>query len=133
VRGDDLAKLLLRVTLGVLILFHGYAKIVRFHDYAPDLVARAGLPRPLGYLVYAGEVLGPLLLIAGAWTRPAALLVVLNMVVAFLLVHTRQVFTLASTGGWALELQCMYFTSALAIALLGAGRFSVGGISGRWN
>jgi putative oxidoreductase len=130
---DDLAKLLLRVTLGGLVLFHGFAKIVRFHDYAPNLVSRAGWPSELGYLVYAGEVVAPLMLILGLWTRPAALIVAINMTVAFLLVHTHQFFTLASTGGWALELQCMYFVTALVIALLGAGRHSVGGTAGRWN
>jgi len=133
VRGDDLAKFLLVVTLGGLILFHGFAKIDRFHDYAPNLVAKAGLPSALGYLVYVGEVLAPLLLILGLWTRPAALLVAINMIVAFLLVHTRQVFTLSNTGGWALELQAIYFITAVAVALLGAGRYSLAGSGGRWN
>ena len=41
--------------------------------------------------------------------------------------------TLANTGGWALELQAMFLAAALAVALLGAGRLSVGGISGKWN
>jgi putative oxidoreductase len=40
---------------------------------------------------------------------------------------------MGKTGGWALELQGFYFFTALAVALLGAGRYSMGGISGRWN
>jgi len=131
--GEDLGKFLLRATLGGLILFHGFAKIVRFQEFAPNLVAKAGFPPALGYLVYVGEVVAPALLILGLWTRPAALIVVINMVVAFLLVHTRQVLTLSPSGGWALELQAMYFMTALVVALLGAGRFSVGGAAGRWN
>ena len=53
--------------------------------------------------------------------------------VALLLVHTSQFFTLNNTGGWALELQAMYLGAALAVALLGAGRYSLGGATGRFN
>ncbi|MDB5960196.1 MAG: GntR family transcriptional regulator, partial [Massilia sp.] len=75
----------------------------------------------------------PLFILAGLFTRAAALVVAINMIVAVLLVHTSQLFTLNETGGWALELQGMYFFSAVAIALLGAGRYSVGGVNGRYN
>ena len=34
-------------------------------------------------------------------------------------------------GGWALELQGMYFFAAIALALLGAGRYSIGGRAGK--
>ncbi len=129
----DLAKLLLRVGLGVLILLHGIAKIAGGAGGIAGMVGRAGLPEALGYLVYVGEVLAPLLLIVGAWTRPAALVVAVNMLVAVLLVHTREMFTLTKNGGWALELQGMYLIAALAVALLGAGRYSAGGRDGRWN
>ena len=54
-------------------------------------------------------------------------MIAINMVVAVMLAHAHQVFTLSKTGGWALELQGMSFFAALAIALLGAGRLSMGG------
>jgi len=41
-----------------------------------------------------------------------------NMVVAVALAHTAQVFTLGTTGGWALELQGLYIFGSVAIALL---------------
>ena len=94
---------------------------------------KAGLPGPLGYFVYVGEVLAPLLLIAGLWTRAAAALVAINMVVAVYLLHIPELFTLSKGGGWALELQGFYFFTALAVMLLGAGRFSAGGAGGRFN
>jgi putative oxidoreductase len=50
-----------------------------------------------------------------------------------LLVHSAQLGELTRTGGWALELQGFYFFTAFAIALLGAGRFSVGGKKGTLN
>lgn len=130
---SDLGKLVLRLTLGVLMLLHGVAKITAGPAAILGLVANTGLPAALGYLVYVGEVAAPLLLIVGLWTRPAALVVAINMVVAVLLVHTGELTELTANGGWALELQGFYLFTAVAIALLGAGRFSVGGDQGTMN
>jgi putative oxidoreductase len=129
----DLAKLLLRVALGMLILLHGIAKLQGGPDFVLGAVARMGLPAQFGYLVYVGEVLAPLLLIVGYLTRAAALVVAINMVFAVWLVHVPELFTLSKTGGWALELQGMYLMAAIVVALLGAGRYSLGGTSARWN
>ena len=130
---QDLGKLVLRVALGVLILLHGIAKLIGGPGFILDVVTKAGLPSALAYGVYIGEVLAPLLLIVGAWTRLAAIIIVVNMLFALYLVHAADMFTLSKTGGWALELQGMYLFSAIAVALLGAGRYSMGGHDGRWN
>ena len=130
---EDFGKLILRVTLSALILFHGLSKVVGGVGFITGMVAKAGLPPAVGYLVYVGEVIAPLLVLFGVWARVGALVIAINMVVAILLVHTSQFFTIGKTGGWALELQGMYLVSALAVALLGAGRYSVAGSSGRWN
>ena len=131
--GEDLGKLLLRVTLGVLILLHGIAKITGGVDGIVGMVEKAGVPGAFGYLVYIGEILAPLLLIIGLWSRLAALVIAINMVIAVALAHADELVTLTETGGWALELQGMFFVGAVAIALLGAGRYSVGGARGRFN
>ena len=130
---SDLGKLVLRLSLGILMLLHGIAKITGGAGFAVGLMGKYGLPPALGYLVYVGEVLAPLLLIVGLWTRPAALVVAINMVVAVVLVHMGELGSLSRTGGWALELQGMFFFTALAVALLGAGRISLGGAGGRFN
>ena len=130
---EDSGKLLLRLTLGLLMLLHGIDKVMGGIDPILGMVAKAGLPAALAYGVYVGEVLAPLLLIVGAWTRAAAVVMAVNMVVAVALVHAGQLATLTPNGGWALELQGFYLAMALAIALLGAGRFSAGGVDGRWN
>ena len=132
-RAEDVAKLLLRVMLGGLILLHGISKIRGGPGFILDIVDKAGLPEPFGYLVYVGEVLAPILVIIGLWTRLAALVIALNMIVAVLLVHLGQLLTLNETGGWALELQGLYLVVAIAVGLLGAGRYSIGGNFGRWN
>lgn len=130
---NDTGKLVLRVALGALLLFHGVAKLSGGIGFVGDMLAKAGLPAVFGYGVYIGEVVAPLLILFGLFTRPAALVVAINMVVAVLLVHTSQFFTLNETGGWALELQGMFFFAAVAVALMGAGRYSVGGVNGRLN
>ncbi len=130
---DDTGKLLLRVGLGVLILLHGIAKIMSGPGFILGLMEKSGLPPVLGYAVYIGEVLAPLLLIVGVYARAAAVLVAINMVVAVVLVHMGDLGTLTKTGGWALELQGMFFLAAVVVALIGAGRYSLGGINGRWN
>jgi putative oxidoreductase len=80
-----------------------------------------------------GEVIAPLLMLAGLWTRAAAVVMVINMVVAIVLAHMPELAQLNKQGGWALELQGMYLFGSIAVALLGAGRYSVGGINGKWN
>lgn len=130
---DDVGKLLLRVLLAVLLLFHGVSKLIGGVGFVTGMLTKFGLPSAFGYLVYVGEVAAPLLILVGLFTRAAALIVAVNMVVALLLVHTSQFFSLSNTGGWALELQGMYLGSAVALALLGAGRYSIGGSEGLLN
>jgi putative oxidoreductase len=131
--GFDLGRLILRLVVGVLILLHGISKITGGAGFILDVVGKAGLPSAIGYLVYIGEVVAPILLIIGLWTRAAAIVVVVDMLFAIVLVHLGEFFTLNQTGGWSLELQGMYLFGALAIACLGAGRYSLGGLYGRWN
>ena len=130
---EDLGRLVLRVSLAVLLLFHGVSKLTGGVGFITGMLSKMGLPEAIGYLVYVGEVIAPLLILFGVWTRLAALIVAGNMIVAVLLVHTKQFFTMSETGGWALELQGMYFFAAIALALLGAGRYSIGGRAGKWN
>ncbi|MEJ8853052.1 DoxX family protein [Variovorax robiniae] len=133
IRSDDTGKLILRLALGVLILLHGVAKLSSGVGYIAGLMTSHGLPSALAYLVYVGEIIAPVLLIVGIYTRPAAWITVINMLVAIALVHMKDISSLGKSGGWALELQGMFLFAALAVAFLGAGRFSVGGSSGKYN
>lgn len=130
---DDAGKLVLRLALGVLILLHGLFKLQNGAGFITGMLEKAGLPGALGYLVYVGEILAPLMVIAGIATRAGAAIIFVNMVVAIGLVHVGQLFTMTQQGGWALELQGMYLFGALAVMLLGAGRYGLGGAHGRFN
>ena len=124
---QDLGKLILRITLGALVLLHGVAKLSGGLAGIVGMVEAPGLPGFLGYAVLVGEVLAPLMLLAGFHARIGGLLVAINMLVAIVLVHMGDLGSLNSQGGWALELQGMFLGTALAIALIGPGRFSVNG------
>jgi putative oxidoreductase len=131
--GQDTGKLILRLALGILILLHGIAKLKGGVGGISGMLAGAGLPGVLAYGVYVGEVLAPLLLIFGLYTRLGALIVFVNMLFAIGLAHMGELGQLNRTGGWAIELQAMFLFSALAIVFLGAGRYSLGGTGGKWN
>ena len=130
---DDFGKLVLRATLAILVLFHGVSKLVSGVDPIMGMLAKVGLPGSIAFLVYVGEVIAPLMILFGIWARLGAVIVAINMIVAVTLAHGSQIFTLSKTGGWALELQAFFFFTAIAVALLGAGRYSMGGASGKWN
>ena len=123
----DLGKLVLRLALGLLILLHGIAKLRGGLGQITGLVEAHGLPGFVAYGALVGEVLAPLMVLAGFYTRIGAALVAFNMLVAFALAHLGQLGQLNDQGGWALELQGMFLAAAVAIALFGPGRDSVNG------
>jgi len=133
IRSDDTGKLVLRLALGTLILLHGVAKLKGGLNFVGNMLVAHGLPGALAYLVLVGEIVAPVLVIIGVYTRAAAWIIVINMLFAVGLVHMAELGALSKTGGWALELQGMFLFGALALGFLGAGRFSVGGTGGKLN
>ena len=131
--GVDAALLILRVVLGLLVLLHGVSKLPPPPEFLVSELSQRGLPSILAYGVYLGEIVGPILIIVGIWTRVGALLIVANMVVAILMAHAGDLFQINKQGGYELELQAMYLFTAVALALTGAGRYSVGGRYGPFN
>jgi putative oxidoreductase len=122
---DDIGKLLLRLTLGILMLLHGIAKLRHGVSGIEGMVASHGLPGFLAYGVFIGEVIAPLMVIAGWHARTGGLIIAFNMVVAIALAHSSQLFDIGKTGGWELELQGFYLLSAVVVSLIGPGRFSL--------
>ena len=122
---DDLGKLLLRVTLGVLILLHGVAKLKGGVSAIEGLLQSNGLPAWFAYGVYVGEVLAPILLIVGYYARFGAALVTVLMLFAIGLAHRGDVLVLTRTGGWAIELQAMFLVTAIVVMLIGPGRYGI--------
>lgn len=125
--GDALGKLLLRLTLGILMLFHGVAKILNpgSLDFIRTQLEALNLPSYLVYGVYLGEIVASLLIIFGIFARFGGLLIAGNMLVAITLVHQKELFELGKSGGWALELQGFFLICGLVIFLIGSGKFAI--------
>ena len=124
---ESVGKLILRLTLGLLILLHGIAKLMGGVGGLSGMVTAAGLPAFVTYGVYVGEVIAPVLVILGWYSRVGAAVIAINMIFAIALAHRAELVSLADTGGWALELQGMFLFTAVAVALIGPGRFSLNG------
>ncbi len=122
---DDAGKLVLRLSIGILMLFHGLYKLANGIGGIEGMVTGAGLPAFFAYGVYVGELIAPILLIIGLFTRPAALIIAINMLVAILLAHMSHLGQFTNTGGWRLELQGLFLFGSIAIALMGGGRYGL--------
>ena len=122
---SDLGLLVARILLGAIFAAHGYQKLVTFGlAGATESFRGMGVPAPeiAAPVVAIVELVGGIALIAGAFTGIVGLLLAIDMLVAALLVHLPQgVFI--DAGGW--ELVGVLGAGALAIAAVGAGRFSL--------
>ena len=118
----NLALLVLRVWLGVALLFnHGWAKFANFKETAqhfPDLLG-IGSTGNLALAVFA-EVVCSALLILGLVNRFAALVLTINMTVAFTMVHK-----MALSGSHSGELAFLYLAGFVTLLLAGPGRYSI--------
>ncbi len=121
----DIGKLILRLSLGGMMLLHGIAKLQQGMGWIGGSLARHGLPEWLAYGVFVGELLAPVMVIVGLYTRIGAGLMAINMLFAIFLAHSNEIFALTSHGGWAIELQAFFLFTALALVFLGAGRFAL--------
>ncbi len=116
----DLGLLVLRVGISVLLLTHGFPKLMKFINGNMALV---GDPIGVGdmissILVLLGEVVAPVLVLIGLKSRLAAVVAAVTMAVAAFIAHSGD--PLAQK-----EKALLFFIGYLAIALMGAGRFSV--------
>ncbi len=121
---EDLGKLVLRVTLAGLILFHGVHKLIFGVAFGGALAAHQ-LPQFVAYGVYIGEVVAPVFILFGAWARIASLVVAFNMVVAVALVAYRNVAVIQRSGAWGMEAEAFYFLTALVVFFIGAGKYRI--------
>ena len=122
---NDIGKLILRVSVGVLMLFHGMNKIIYGVGGVKHLLSESGLPQFLAYGVYVGEVIVPIFLVLGLYARVASLVLAFNMFIAILLAHGDSLFHLSKHGGLVMELPLFYFITSIVIYILGSGRYAV--------
>ncbi|HUO97382.1 MAG TPA: DoxX family protein [Rhizomicrobium sp.] len=128
---EQLGKLVLRLGLGGLVLFHGVHKLLTGLDPVKAMLTSHGLPEALAYAAYFGEIVAPVLIILGLFTRIGGALIALEVLGLVVLGGIPQVVTISPDGAYGLEVEALYFTGAVAVMLMGAGRISLG--RGRWS
>ncbi|WP_373998972.1 DoxX family protein [Bdellovibrio bacteriovorus] len=117
---DDVALAILRVFIGLTMAFsHGLGKLPP-NEMLIGGVSGMGFPAPelFAWLAALAEFAGGLLLAAGLLTRPAALTVIITMLVAVFGVHAADSFQQK-------EMALLYLFTALFFLLHGAGRWSL--------
>jgi putative oxidoreductase len=140
---EDLGKLVLRVTVGILIVFHGLA-LATGDAGIPNNLARWHLPPELMWLGFLVEFGGGLAMIFGAYARLGGLLLGVFMVIAIFMAHLglmgaqNHLFMVANNPAgnhwdhYFLETQMFYLLGGFTVALLGAGKYGLN-IGGNLN
>lgn len=130
-KNTNLGLLILRISVGGLMLFHGIAKL-KGVSFIEGMLSEKGLPSFLAYGAYITEIIAPILIIVGYRMRLASLVFALGSLFAIFLVHAADIFTLNQHGGWGIELIGLYLFGALALFFTGSGKFSVS-TSNKWD
>jgi putative oxidoreductase len=121
----DAGLLVLRVALAVILLFHGVFKFEHGIEWMRGPLGRLGLPLSAGYGAYVAELVAPVMLVAGAWTRIAAAIIAMDMLMAFVTVLGPSILTVRQGGGgWAIEIEAMILLTAVTLFLTGGGKYS---------
>ena len=113
--------LLLRLSIGVMMIHHGQEKLADPQQFANTYVASLHLPFPLFFAYAAGfsELIGSWLVILGFLTPFGALALTATMTTA-----AYQHILTAGLNIYVLELVVLYLGGSLALLLNGPGRFS---------
>ena len=122
---ENFAKLFLRLFIGFLFLMHGYAKLKYGTSFIESLLEKNNIPQYFVYGVYIGEVIAPIFIIIGYYTKTFATVIITTMLFAIYLAHPTQIFEISKHGGLELELQYFYIFSSLLIIILGPGKYSI--------
>ncbi|MBS7254145.1 DoxX family protein [Flavobacterium branchiicola] len=118
-KNTDLGLLVLRISTGGLMLFHGIAKILHGISFLVDTMGA------FGYAVYIGEFLAPLAILLGFRTRIASVFLAITCIVAVAVAHSADIFSISEHGGYANELLMLYLFGSIALFFTGAGKFAV--------
>ncbi len=121
----NLATFLLRLGTGLLMIPHGYDKLVHFTQYKKDFMNLLGMGSTFSLaLVVFAEFFCSVFLIMGLFTRVIVSILIIEMLVVVFSAHQGQIFGDGEHG-------MLYLTAYLAILLIGPGKASLDGILGK--
>lgn len=128
-RFQSFGALILRLVLGIIMVRHGYDKIIpsgALYNFS-HMVARLHLPMWLGYVAAFTEFFGGMLLIVGLLTRIAALMTAFDMATAIFKIHIHG--GLMGPNSFALPLAL--FAISLMLVFTGCGWLGLDDFAGR--
>ena len=119
------AALILRVTMGIMFLAHGFLKLFVFTPAGTaQFFQSIGLPGWFGEFVMVGEIAGGMALVAGFYARYIALLFIPDLLGAIYFVHGANGWGFGNKGGgW--EYPAFWAVALLVLYLLGDGPYAL--------
>ncbi|MFQ5747701.1 MAG: DoxX family protein [Gemmatimonadota bacterium] len=130
----DRGLLILRLAIGLIFLAHGWTKIFGSQvSFVHEMLHMAGwsIPEPILWLVAVLELLGGIALLLGVFTRPLALALALEMIVAVILFHAKQGFFISSLPNaplaYGFEYHVALVGGLLCLVLCGPGGWALEG------
>lgn len=120
----NLGKFVLRVSFALLMLPHGFNKLANGTAGVEKMLAAQGMPAFLAYGVFITEIVAPVLMILGVWTRLSALVFSSGMVTAAYL-SGKNIWGATSVGAWNHEATAVFFFAGIAVMLLGSGKAAI--------
>ena len=128
---SDIGLLIVRIALGGIIFFHGFYKIIHGIAESYGILAASGIPGSFIYFVYVSEVLAPLLIVLGMFTRLSALTIFITMIVVFIALPFP--IGLDAHGAMNIESQLYFLLLSMALFFTGPGRYVLKkNSSGNW-
>lgn len=119
------AMLLFRVCLGILMMSHGFSKLLGFGKNHSDFMNFLGMGSTVSYiLVIFAEFFCALFLVIGLFTRLSCVPLIITMGVALFKAHGGELFDDGETSA-------LYLLGFTVILLLGPGKFSIDGLAGK--
>lgn len=120
---------LLRVVLGVIFLYHGYFKLFVPGGFSGTVGFFSALhipfPGPSALLVALVEFVGGIFLVLGFMTRWSSAALLLEMLVAFFMVHMRNGFFI-SPSSYGYEFVLLLIAALAVVLASGPGRLALG-------
>ena len=122
----DLGILFARLGLGICLLMHGIAKILHGVGGVKSILTKAGLPEIVAYGSYIGEVVAPIMIILGIFSRVGALLVIgTSLTIMYTYYGLGNLLELTNVGGFKAEILYLYIALSLCIIFSGSGRYAI--------
>ncbi len=121
----NFGTLLLRIGTGVLMMPHGYEKLIEFSAKKVTFMNFMGIGSTASLaLVIFAEFFCSMFIIVGLFTRLATIPLIIAMAVALFQAHGGNIFGHGSSSA-------LFLTTLVAILLLGPGKTSVDGMIGK--